>query len=104
MIYKSEKSEKLMTGSNQDWYSFKRDLVEHISCSSIRSAGQVHLDAKQYSVNVKKKTAKSIEINTNLIAAAITVNKTKSAALSYETIVGLMGFCGANIGDIGHGR
>ena len=46
MIYKSEKSEKLMTGSNQDWYSFKRDLVEHISCSSVRSAGQVHLEVR----------------------------------------------------------
>ena len=46
--------------------------------------------------------AHSIEINTNLIAAAITVNKTKSAASSYETIVGLMAFSGAKIGDIGH--
>ena len=102
MTYDSEKAEKLMTGSNQNWYNLKSNLIEHISCNSIRSAGQLHLKAKHYAVKEKKLIAHSIEINTNLIAAAITVNKTKSAASSYETIVGLMAFSGAKIGDIGH--
>ena len=104
MTYESEKAEKLMTGSNQAWYNFKSCLIQHISCSSIKSAGQVHLQAKQYAVKENKKIAQSIEINTNLIAAAITVNKTKSAATSYKTIVALMAFSGSKIGDIGHGR
>ena len=106
MSYESEKAEKLMTGSNQAWYDFKRCLIEHISCSSIKSAGQVHLKAKQYAVKENKMIAQSIEINTNLIAAAIAVNKTKSAATStsYETIFALMAFSGSKIGDIGHGR
>ena len=74
------------------------------NCSSIRSAGQVHLKAKQFAVKEHKMIAQSIEININLIAAALIVNKTKSAATSYETIVALMAFTRAKIGDIGHGR
>lgn len=104
LVYGTEKMEKLMTGSNQDWYNFKRTLIDHITCSSIRSSGQVHLKAKQFAVKEKKKIAKSVEINTNLVATAMTVNKNKGANSSYETTVALMSFSGANIGDIGHGR
>ena len=43
-------------------------------------------------------------INDNLTAAAITVCKMKAATASYETIVGLPSFFGAEIGDIRHGR
>jgi hypothetical protein len=28
----------------------------------------------------------------------------KAAALAYETMVGLLSYCGADVGNIGHGR
>ena len=104
MIYDDEKIQKLMTGSNQDWYNFKQSLIEHISCHPSKSAGQFHLKAKQYAVKEKKRQARICEVDSNLVAAAIAVCKMKAAASSYETMVCLLSFCGAEIGDIGHGR
>ncbi len=104
MVYCKEKTTKLITGSNQDWYNLKKSLIEHISCHPTRSSGQTHLKAKQYVLKERKRHAKCCDINNNIIAAAIAVCKMKAAASSYETMVELLSFCGAEIGDICHGR
>ena len=74
--------------------------IEHLGCSSIQSGGQEHFKAMK-----EQKTQKRInDVNTNLVSAAIQVCKMKSAGLSYEHLVGFLSACGADIGDIGHGR
>ena len=55
LVYESEKTENLMTGSNQVWYTFKGFLIDHITCNSIHSSGQDHLKAKQYAVKKEEK-------------------------------------------------
>ena len=45
-----QKTEHLMAGGNQQSYSFKNALIEHIGCSSIRSGGQEHFKAKQHAM------------------------------------------------------
>ncbi|CAB4027232.1 Hypothetical predicted protein, partial [Paramuricea clavata] len=45
-----------------------------------------------------------MDINTNLVSAAIQVCKMKSAGMAYETMVGFLSSCGADVGNIGHGR
>ena len=95
---------KLIAGSNQEWYNFKQSLAEHFSCHPTGSSGQSHLKAKQYVLGKRKRHARCCEANNNIIAAAISTCKMKAAASSYESMVGSMSFCGANVGSIGHGR
>ncbi len=104
IVYSKEKMVKLIAGSNQEWYNFKQSLTEHLNCHPTRSSGQSHLKAKQYVLGKRKKHARCCETNNNIIAAAISTCKMKASALSYESMLGLMSFCGANVGDIGHGR
>jgi hypothetical protein len=99
-----EKTEKLMNGKDQQWYSLKNDLIENLGCSSIRSGGQEHFKAKKYSMKEQKAQKRITDVNTNLVSAAIQVCKMKSAGLSYEHLIGFLSACGADIGDIGHGR
>ena len=40
LIYEKQKTEALMAGRNQHWYSFKNAMIEHIGCSSLRNGGQ----------------------------------------------------------------
>lgn len=103
-IYDFAKSENLMRGKNQQWFSFKHSLIEHYSCSTTRSAGQEHFKAKQFEIREKRLLGRNTQINFNLMSAAITVCKTKAAALQYETMVGLLSLCEADVGDLCHGR
>ena len=95
---------KLVAGSNQEWYNFEQSLTEHLSCHPTRSSGQSNLKAKQYVFGKRKRHTRCCETNNNIIAAAISTCKMKASASSYENLVGLMSFCGANVGDSGHGR
>lgn len=93
-----------MSGNNQQWYSVKSALIEHLGCSSIRSGGQEHFKAKKYSMEQQRTQKRINDVNTNLVSAAIQSCKMKSAGLSYEHLIGLLSACGADIGNIGHGR
>ena len=96
--------EALIRGGNQNWFNFKRSLIDHVSCSQIRSGGQEHFKAKQYEIRERKRNAQNIKVNTNLVSAAIQVCKMKAAALNYENIIGFLSFCGSDVGSLGHGR
>ncbi len=102
--YDKSKTDLLLQGSNQIWYHFKQVLKEHVNCSSKRSGGQMHLKAKQFAVSMKKKETECINTNANVVAAALETCKMKSAALSFESLLALVSFCGSEIGNIGHGR
>lgn len=104
MIYEGEKTEALISGGNQAWFSFKGALTDYVGCSSIRSGGQEHFKAKQHEISERKRNAGNDKVNTNLVSVAIQVCKMKAAALSYETMIGFLSFCGSDVGSIGHGR
>ena len=93
-----------MAGGNQQWYHFKNAVIEHIGCSSSRSSGQEHFKAQQFAIKEREIKARFLNVNTNLVSAGIQVCKMKSAALAYETMVGFLSSCGADVGNIGHGR
>ena len=93
-----------MNGGNQQWFSFKNSLIEHVGCSSSCSGGQEHFKAKQHAMKDEKMNERNMAINTNLVSAAIQICKMKAAGLGYETIVGFLSYCGADVGNIGHGR
>ena len=103
-MYEKEKAQCLMAGKNQLWYHFKSALIEHIGCSSSRSGGQEHFKAQQYAIKEKETKARLVDVNTNLVSAGIQVCKMKAASSAYETMVGFLSFCGADVGNIGHGR
>jgi hypothetical protein len=42
-------------------------------------------------------------VNTNLVAAGVQVCKMKAAAMNYESMVGFLSSCGADVGNVGHG-
>ena len=104
LTYERQKTEHLMAGGNQQWYSFKNALIEHIGCSSIRSGGQEHFKAKQHAMKERKIQARNMDVNTNLFSAGIQVCKMKAAGMAYETMVSFLSSCGADVGNIGHGR
>ena len=45
-----------------------------------------------------------MSVNANVVVTAIETCKVKSAAASFESLLGLVSICGADIGNIGHGR
>lgn len=92
-----------MKGGNQQWFSYKNALNEHVGCSSTRSGGQDHFRAKQYAIKEANIKARNMAVNTNLVSAAIQVCKMKAAGLAYETMVGFLSSCGADVGNTGHG-
>lgn len=93
-----------MNGGNQQWYSFKNAMIEHLGCSSIRNGGNEHFKAKKYIMKESKMQKRNKNVNTNLVSAAIQVCTMKSAGMSYENLIGFLSACGADIGNIGHGR
>ena len=44
LLIQKERVEKLMTGGNQPWYSFKNMMLEHASCTT-RNGGSAHYRA-----------------------------------------------------------
>ncbi|MEO0684576.1 MAG: hypothetical protein AAFY76_05890 [Cyanobacteria bacterium J06649_11] len=102
--YDDSKTDLLTEGGNQLWYSFKNSLKDHLNCSSLRSSGHIHLKAKQYQMAKLKTDEKKLDACANIVAAALEACKTKAAALSFEHLLGLISFCGGEIGSIGHGR
>lgn len=104
LIYDKNKTESFMAGGNQHWYCFKNCMIEHLGCSSTRSGGQEHFKAKQHAIKENKMKERNMNVNINLVSAAIQVCKIKSAGMSYETMVGFLSACGADVGNVGHGR
>ena len=78
IIFDTKKTELLITGGSQTWYSFKMPLREHLLFSSTRSGGQVHLKAKQIHLKPLQHESKRLDINTNVVASAFDVFKIKS--------------------------
>ena len=104
LVYDAARTEKYMQGSNQEWYSFKERLCNHISCSTTRNGGQFHMKSRQHQLKEKRRYARNVDVNAKLVAVGIEVCKLKSAGLSYKSIVSFLSFCGVDIGNIGHGR
>ena len=93
LIYDKNKTESFMAGGNQHWYCFKNCMIEHLGCSSTRSGGQEHFKAKQHAIKENKMKERNMNVNINLVSAAIQVCKIKSAGMSYETMVGFISAC-----------
>ena len=74
LVYAKDKTEAIMDGGNQTWYSFKNSIIEHLGCSSLRSSGQEHYKANQFALKEKKTQKKIKDINI-LVSAAIHVCK-----------------------------
>ena len=91
-------------GGNQTWYIFKQALREHVNCNSLRSGEQLHLKAKQFALEMLRKENQRMSVNANIVATAIETCKVRSAAASFESLFGLVLFCGVDVASIGHGR
>ncbi|XP_046862665.1 uncharacterized protein LOC124456224 [Xenia sp. Carnegie-2017] len=104
LIYDVARTEKYSQGSNQEWYSLKNRILEHVNCSSTRNAGQFHMKALQYHLSQKQRKERNIDTNVKLVSAGIEICKIKTAPLSYESLVAFLSFCGVDVGTIGHGR
>ncbi|XP_046864727.1 uncharacterized protein LOC124459283 isoform X1 [Xenia sp. Carnegie-2017] len=104
LVYDVARTEKYSQGSNQEWYSFKNRILEHVNCSSMRNAGQFHMKALQYHLSQKPRKERNIDTNVKLVYAGIEICKIKTAALLYESLVAFLSFCGVDVGTIGHGR
>lgn len=103
-MYKKDKMELFQKGSNQEWYSFKNTLCEHMCCSSTRGGGQFHMSALQYKFKVERRNARNKAVMINLVNAGIEVCKMKAAASHFESIIALLCICQAEVGNYGHGR
>ena len=103
-MFEMKKTECLINGAHQQWYSLKNSMIEDLGCSSIRTGGQEHSKAKKYAMKEQKTQKRNKDVNTNLVSAAIQICKMKSAGMSYESLIGFLSACGADIGNIGHGR
>lgn len=103
-MYDEQKTEKLVCGSVQEWYSFKNAICEHMSCSTSRSGGQFHAKALQHMLMEKQRNARNVSVNVNVVSGGIEVCKMKSAATHFETLMSFLSFCKADVGNIGHSR
>lgn len=79
-------------------------MDEHLTCHPSRNGGSVHLKAIRYENDVASKLSIKNHADTNLVSTALTVCKIKAAASSFESMIGLLAMCDANVGNIGHGR
>ena len=103
IVFDQIKTELLSNGGKQTWYIFKQALREHVNCNFLCSGGHLHLKAKQFALEMLQKENQRMSINANIVATAIVTCKVKSAASSFESLLGLVSFCGADIRNIGHG-
>lgn len=58
----------------------------------------------QYEQEQKRRKSRAQEVSENLVSIALTVVKTKTAAVHYETLIASHHFTGADVGEFGHGR
>ena len=103
-MYDKTKTELYASGSNQEWYSFKHALSEHMSCSSTRNGGQFHLKSLQHKFMEKRRNARNNSVNVNVVSAGIEVCKMKAAASHFEAMIAFLSFCQADVSNVGHGR
>eukprot|EP00112_Aurelia_sp_Birch-Aquarium-sp1_P004297 Seg1485.5 transcript_id=Seg1485.5/GoldUCD/mRNA.D3Y31 product="hypothetical protein" protein_id=Seg1485.5/GoldUCD/D3Y31 len=99
-----DRVEHLVSGKNQAWYSFKSMLFEHASCSTTRNGGMAHYKALVAEKQQHIIKARLQQVVSNQMKSALLVVKIKSAALHYENVIGLINSCGADVGNLGHGR
>ena len=64
----------------------------------------MHFKASQFDLQHKKQEVEKMTANSNVVASAIEACKMKTAATSFESLLGLLSFAGTEIGHIGHGR
>lgn len=102
--YFGEKQQKLIKGKHQSWYGLKSCLQEHLGCHPTRSGGQIHFKAKQYEMKMKRAAKEHLQASVVVVSSAVEICKIKSAAQSHESLIVFLSFCGADVGNIGHGR
>lgn len=89
-----------ISGKNMKWYRFKKTLVDHMTGKTSKT----HLDAVRHHHLQEPLRKREILVVKNQLRAAITVVKTKSAALHYENNIAQLFAAGADVGDYGHSR
>ena len=82
----------------------ENSLNEHLTCHSSRKGGSMHLKARRYENDRTTKLKTKNHVDTNVVSTALTVCKMKAAASSFESMIGLLAMCDANVCSIGHGR
>ena len=104
LVVKSEKMGKYIQGHNQEWFCFKNTLLAHMSCKSTNSGGTQHYQAIIAKKRQDKQEKTVLNVVCNQLRTTLTVIKSKSAALHYEDLIGLLHSCGAEVGNLGYGR
>ena len=103
LMIQKERVEKLMTGGNQPWYSFKNMMLEHASCTT-RNGGNAHYRALIARKRRRVIKERSMDVLCNQLKSALLTVKIKAASLHYENVIGLVHSCGSDVGNLGHGR
>ena len=104
LIIDSEKKKKYLQGHSQEWSRFKKTLIDHMSFTSSKSGGTQHYQAVIAKKRRDKREKSILNVVCNQLKTAVTVVKSKTAALHYEDLIGLLHSCGAAVGNLGHGR
>lgn len=58
----------------------------------------------KYQQELNKRKVRGKKVTENLVGIALTVIKTKAAALHFETMVPAHAFTGSDVAEFGHGR
>ena len=87
----------LKKGGSTEWYHFKETCQRHVSSNLHRRAAK-----HQEVANIRNR--RGLEATKNLVKAAISIVKMKSASLHFETMIMTMISSGAVVGDQNHSR
>ena len=89
-----------VAGHCSKWYRFKSTLLGHLSGKESKT----HQAAIQYAHFLQPVKNREQLVIKNQIRAALTVVKSKSAAVHYENQISNLHAAGADVGDFGHSR
>jgi len=104
LVLSKEKLEQLLAGQCQTWYTFKRSLIDHAGCSTKRNGGFSHYKSLLWRKRKDVLHERMREIISNQLSAALMIVKTKAAGWHYESMMSFLHSCGAEVGNLGHGR
>ena len=83
-----------------EFYKLKRKIQNHVY--GISASGFAHLDAIAQQQDESNRKQIQLKATLNIVAAALTCLKMKSAKIHYETLLAQLYFCQVDIGTMGH--
>ena len=102
MLFQKPTTDSLIKGQCDRWYKFKNRLLDHMCL--IGDGSKFHSKAMDVFKKQKQLLSRSTLVSKNLMRAMITDVQMGAATRHFETLVAFLATCGADVGDICHGR